>query len=129
MLLTGSWDGAVKFYDIRIKAPVASLGGALLCGDSLDIYDDMIVTGSNRNREEMVAFSYSQRKKVHTWEFNQTKDYEAGYVFSTRFSNDGNFIFAGGAGRNELKVFANNSDSSATYKLQMEIRDLQAPIY
>lgn len=70
VLLTGSWDGSVKIYDIRVNGPVASLGGPLICGDSLDIYDDMIVTGSNRNKEEMITFSYSQRKRVHTWEFN-----------------------------------------------------------
>ena len=54
---------------------------------------------------------------MHTWEFQQgTRDYEAGYVFSSKFSNDGNFIFAGGAGKNELKAFTCNSDTGGTYK-------------
>ena len=67
----------------------------------------------------MSTFSLSQMKKVHNFEFHQGsgKDYEAGYIFSTKFSNDGNYIFAGGAGRNEFKVFANNSDTSADYKI------------
>ena len=52
-----------------------------------------------------------------TWEWNQSRDNETGYCFDTKFTNDGNFIVAGGAGKNELKVFANNSDSTATMKL------------
>lgn len=129
VLITGSWDGSIKIYDIRDKAPVGSIAGPLICGDSLDMYDDMIVTGSNRNREEIQTFSFSQRKRVHTFDFGATKDFESGYLFSTKFTHDGNFILAGGAGKNELKVFANNADTTATYKLQMEIKDLSGPVY
>jgi hypothetical protein len=49
-------------------------------------------------------------------------------VFSSRFSNDGNLIFAGGAGKNELKVFMNNADTSANFKIQAEIKDLPAAV-
>lgn len=69
---------------------------------------------------------------MHNFEFNQgatIRDGDSGYVFSTRFSNDGNFIFSGGAGKNELKVFANNADTKADFKIQMEIKDLPAPVY
>ena len=69
-------------------------------------------------------------KLIHTWDYNPlAKDGDQGYVLSTRFSNDGNFIFTGGAGRNEIRVFMNNSDSSATYKLQMEIKDLPSAVF
>ena len=36
---------------------------------------------------------------------------------------------AGGAGKNELKVFANNADTKADFKIQMEIKDLPSPVY
>ena len=53
---------------------------------------------------------------------------DSGYLLVARFSNCGNFIFAGGAGKNELKIFANNCDSSANFKILMEIRELPAAV-
>jgi len=43
----------------------------LLYGDSLDIYNDYIVTGSNRNKDVMQVFSISQQKLVENFDFNQ----------------------------------------------------------
>jgi len=126
--VSAGWDGAVKIYDIRDKAPVGSMRGPEISGDSLDIFEDLIVSGSYRNQEAMQIFSISQRKRVHTWEWNQSRDLDSGYCFSTRFTNDGNFIIAGGAGNNELKVFMNNSDTTATFKLQMEVKNLPCAI-
>ena len=117
LVVSAGWDGAVKIYDIRDKAPVGSMRGPEISGDSLDIFEDLIVSGSYRNQEAMQIFSISQRKRVHTWEWNQSRDLDSGYCFSTKFTNDGNFIIAGGAGNNELKVYMNNSDTTATFKL------------
>ena len=129
MASTG-WDGSLKIYDLRDSAPVASIGGPDCSGDSIDLFDDMIVTGSSRNKDVMQMFSLSQMKLIHTWDFTPgVKELESGYVLATRFSNDGNFIFAGGAGKNELKVYMNNCDTSANYKLQMEIKDLPSAVF
>ena len=129
VLMTAGWDRSVKIYDIRAKGPVASIGGPQISGDSLDVYDDMIVTGSTRNKEIMQVYSKSHQKLVHTFQYAAHSDHETGFVLSTRFSSDGNFIIAGGAGKNELKVFMNNADSSASFKTQMEIKDLPAAVY
>jgi len=66
----------------------------------------------------MQLYSISHRKKVFGWEWNnQANDQDSGYVLATRFTNDGNFVVAGGGQtKNELKVFMNNADSSATFK-------------
>ena len=53
LLVSSGWDGMLKIYDIRDKNPVASMGGSLVSGDSLDIYDDMIVAGSYRAKDVM----------------------------------------------------------------------------
>lgn len=104
IVVTGGWDNSIKLYDIREGYPLASMSGPCMSGDSIDIFDDMIVTGSTRWKDEMQMFSIAHMKKVHTWKFNdRTKDYDSGHVLSTRFSNDGNLIFAGGAGMNELR--------------------------
>lgn len=118
VIVSGGWDGSIKIYDLRDSAPIGTIGGPECSGDSIDLYDDMIVSGSSRNKDVMQMFSLSQMKKIYTWDYNSaSKDIDSGYVLGTRFSNDGNFIFAGGAGHNELRVFSNNCDGSANFKL------------
>jgi len=52
------------------------------------------------------------------WETSSRKDSEAGYVFATRFSKPTpNIIIAGGAGKNEVKIFENNADGAGTFKI------------
>ena len=94
------------------------------------MFGDIILTGSNRNNNVMQLYSASLKKLVYTFEFNQNNvsNSENGYVLGARFSYDGNFIFAGGAGKNELKAFMNNCDKSANFKIVMEIKDLPAPV-
>ena len=53
MIATAGWDRAIKLYDLRTNKIVGSIGGPLIVGDSLDIFDDFIVTGSIRNKEVM----------------------------------------------------------------------------
>ena len=94
------------------------MAGPIISGDSIDFIDDMIVCGNDAFKETLQMFSFSERKRVSVWEFSQiTRDHESGFLFGTRFTNDGNFVIAGGAGKNELKVFSNNVDSSANFKL------------
>ncbi len=60
MVATAGWDRSLKIYDIRANKVAASIGGPLLVGDSLDILNDYIITGSNRNRDVMQIYSISQ---------------------------------------------------------------------
>ena len=68
---------------------------------------------------------------VHEWSFNQRKqnDLQSGYVMSTKFSNDGQYIVVGGSGMNELKVFANDADGEGQFKTQIELRSLPSPVF
>ena len=51
MLISGGWDRTIQIYDIREGRTVGSIYGPQISGDALDIYDDMIITGSNRNKD------------------------------------------------------------------------------
>jgi hypothetical protein len=63
------------------------------------------------------------------WESSSRKDPETGFLFATRFSkNNANLIISGGAGKNELKVFENNADGSASFRVLASITELEAPI-
>lgn len=75
-------------------------------------------------------FSLSKRQLLSNidWEGSVRKDFEAGYLYGTRFSKPHpNLIVAGGAGKNEVKVFENNSDGSATFRVLTSILDLETP--
>jgi len=62
------------------------------------------------------------------WETSSRKDIESGYLFGARFSKPNpNFIIAGGAGKNEIKIFENNADGSASFRILAQIHELEAP--
>lgn len=110
---------------------MASIYGPFVSGDSLDVFDDLIMTGSNRNKEVMQIFSLSKRALITNieWEAGSRKDIEAGFVYGARFSKpEPHFIFAGAGGKNELKIFENNVDGSASMRIVTHISDLDAPI-
>jgi hypothetical protein len=50
-LLSGGWDRTIQIYDLRIGRTIGSIFGPNISGDSMDVYDDMIIAGSNRNKE------------------------------------------------------------------------------
>lgn len=117
-------------YDMRTGTMVGGIFGPAISGDSLDIHEDMILAGSNRNKDVIQLFSLSKRQLVQTveWEATSKKDQEAGFVYGARFSKpDPNLIIAGGAGRNEVKVFENNLDGSASMRILATINEFDSP--
>jgi len=57
------------------------------------------------------------------------KDLESGFVLGARFSfPKPDLIFAGGAGRNQLKIFENNIDSSASMRIMATLDELDTAV-
>jgi COMPASS component SWD3 len=87
VLISGGWDRTLKIYDVRQSKVMASIFGPQLNGDSLDVFDDMIVTGSNRNKDVMQIFSLSKHQLIQTFDYEVTKkDIESGFVLGAKFS-------------------------------------------
>ena len=120
VVISGGWDRIMKIYDTRVGRPVAQILGPLVSGDTIDIAGDEIVAGSNRHKDPLTIYSISMQKQVAEIPFAPpgTTLSESGYVFGCRFSKDEghSLIFAGGAGRNELRVFDNDTDGSGRFK-------------
>jgi COMPASS component SWD3 len=131
LVFSAGWDNSLKIYDIKTGMPVASIAGPEISGDCLDVYGDMILSGSYRNHNTLQIFSVSQKRLIFNFEFYTNKTVtnpENGFLLGARFSHCGNFIFAGGAGKNEFKVFLNNCDSTASFKPVMDVGMLHSPI-
>lgn len=91
--------------------------GPSIGGDAIDIFDDLVLTGSNRNKEVIQLFSLSHRALVATIDWDLRGDIETGYVYAARFTKPyPQIIVAGGAGKNEVKFFENNVDSSNNFR-------------
>ena len=59
------------------------------------------------------------------WDNPIRRDYEAGFLYGARFSKDDGrtVIFAAGAGKNEAKVFDNDSDGKGSYRELCHLAD------
>ena len=64
------------------------------------------------------------------WDNPIRRDYEAGFLYGARFSKDAGrtVIFAAGAGKNEAKVFDNDSDGKGSYRELCHLADNHHPI-
>ena len=130
VLMSGGWDNTIQIYDMREGRSVGYIFGPHISGDALDVNGDLILAGSNRNKNIVQLFSLSQRTLISNIEWDPNKkDFEAGYAFAARFSkgNPG-LMFVGGAGKNELKIFENNCDGSQSYRILSNIMDLESPV-
>lgn len=52
-LLTGGWDKTVILWDIRTLRAERCIYGPMVYGESLDIVDDTILTGSWRDKNQL----------------------------------------------------------------------------
>lgn len=130
--VTGGWDRIMKLYDTRIGKPVANILGPLVSGDCIDINGDTILAGSNRHEKPLAIYSISMRKTISEIPFDipGAPKAESGYCIAARFSKDAesSLVFAGTAGRNDLKVYDNDSDGLNRFKELGHLNDNRFPV-
>ncbi|KAL0272924.1 UNVERIFIED_CONTAM: hypothetical protein PYX00_005731 [Menopon gallinae] len=108
MFVTGGWDYTVKVWDIRVCGAVTSIHGPRICGDSIDLRDNTILTGSWTSHNSLLLWDMRTgrvMKQISVANRSSPLDGEFNYV--TRFF-DGiegvKCIVAGGSGREEVEV-------------------------
>lgn len=58
MVLSGGWDNTVQFWDLRSNQAVRSIYGPHICGDSLDIVGNEVLTGSWRADHQLEIWDF-----------------------------------------------------------------------
>jgi COMPASS component SWD3 len=116
LVLSGGWDNTIQIWDIRVGASVRSIYGPHICGDSLDVVKNEIVTGSWRPNDQLELWDFGSGEKISTIPFDSQfggSNGQSCMLYAAQFSKEsqGAFIAAGGSGSNEAKVFdhANNN--------------------
>ena len=116
IVVSGGWDNTVQFWDIRVGAAVRSLYGPHICGDSLDIVNNEIVTGSWRPDNQLELWDFGSGSRITTIPFNSRFGGSSNscMLYAAQFSKEsqGHFIVAGGSGANEAKVFDHHNGNS-----------------
>lgn len=110
-IVTGGWDNTVQIWDTRVGYSIRSIYGPHICGDSLDIVGNQIVTGSWRSNQQLEVWDFVSGEKIsevpwHSSAFTAANQ-PACMLYAAQFSKEGTgrFIGAGGSGLNEAKVF------------------------
>lgn len=105
IILSGGWDNTIKIFDISQGGPIGHIFGPSLSGDSVDIFEDKMVTGSYRPEDSLQVWDWKKNEKVQTidWEYG-TNYSDNAYLNFARFNKTGKLIVAGGKNQ-EVKTF------------------------
>jgi len=116
ILMSGGWDNCVLMWDLRSKNCFRSIFGPHIAGQTIDIQNDIIVTGSWRVRDTIKMFEFSTGKEIKnkiTWS-PSPMIYAASYSPSLE-----GVIAAGGTGINSMRIInTNNGRKSSSMQLR-----------
>lgn len=116
ILMSGGWDNCVLMWDLRSKNCFRSIFGPHIAGQTIDIQNDIIVTGSWRVRDTIKMFEFSTGKEIKNnivWS-PSPMIYAASYSPSLE-----GVIAAGGTGINSMRIInTNNGRKSSSLQLK-----------
>lgn len=130
LLISGGWDKVVLLWDVRTGRAENYLYGPMICGDSLDYKDGLILTGSWRSEDQLELWDIKMMKRVQVikWlEFNENiLNHQKSFVYTCQFQKGkGNYIVAGSTGNNEIRLF----DSKKNFECVDGVKDLGQGVY
>lgn len=114
LIISGGWDSTVQIWDVRAGHSVRSFYGPHICGDSLDMVGNNVLTGSWRSADQLEIWDFRSGKRLENinWYGPHSHFGAVGHqpcmVYAAQFSRESpnpRFIVAGGSGFNEARVF------------------------
>ena len=94
ILFSAGWDQTVQMWDVRKKNPRASVFGAYVCGDALDVTSDgLLLTGSWRSQRSLQLWDIRREGPVKDYSFQQEGEGPA-MLYAARALTSGELISA-----------------------------------
>jgi len=120
LLLSAGWDNTIQVWDIRMDVPCRSVFGTHITGDSIDLYDNYIVSGSWRPENQLQLWDL--RTCTLLKNYNWTNASHPCLLYGTQFSKDvgATYIIAGGSGANEARLYKRESGEQVGVVLGMK---------
>jgi COMPASS component SWD3 len=122
-IYSGGWDCNVNKWDLRMGKTAGSAYGPYICGDSIDVCEDKLLTGSYRTKESLQIWDTRKMTLVENIDWNIDNANDQSSIYAAQFSKYyGDYIIAGGSDNNCVKVFDMNNNRVVT-----SINDMEKP--
>lgn len=100
IVISGAWDSTVLFWDLRTRNCFRSIFGPHIAGQTVDIQNDFIVTGSWRIRDTVQIWEFKTGKLVRSIPWDPSP-----MIYSCKFSPElDSIVAAGGTGINTMRL-------------------------
>lgn len=139
LLFSGGWDNSILLYDIRAKEVQNFLYGPHICGDSMDLKEDLLLTASCEKDNQIQIFDIRMLKQKAVFQMtidgsNNNTLSNVSYLYSCRFNPVKSNFCVTGSNKNCLRIYDyKNLDNSVIpserLKNIFEIIELKNPCY
>ena len=143
LLISGGWDNTLLLYDIRAREVQNYLYGPHICGDGIDLKDDLLLTVSWEKEDQIQMFDLRMNKKIGVFQMilddKESNDKKSSldnvsYLYSCRFNPTNNTFCVTGSNKNYLRIYDYNnlnSDNLVEKRIKgiLDLNDLQHPCY
>ena len=143
LLLSGGWDNTILLYDIRSREVSNYLYGPHICGDGMDLKDDLLLTVSWEKEDQIQLFDLRMNKKIGVFQMNikennnennKNKLDNVSYLYSCRFNPTNNTFCVTGSNKNYLRIYDYNNlncDNITEERIKAirDLNDLKHPCY
>lgn len=103
-LVTGGWDTRVILWDTRSRSPLCHIGGPYICGDSVDVRDHQVITGSWRYDTPLELWDLrNPGTPITTGSWGRDQFCQ---IYSAKFCQSKGWIVAGGSEDHAVKAFS-----------------------
>ncbi|CAL1543254.1 unnamed protein product [Lymnaea stagnalis] len=101
IFVSGGWDNHVKIWDIRDNDGIKrNISGPHICGDSIDLMENRILTGQWTALHALQEFNYTTGALSREIKYPNT---DGAFLYASLYSNE-DTVFAGGSGTNRAEL-------------------------
>ena len=109
MLASAGWDNNILLWDVRTQSVVRSIFGPHICGDALDVRNDVLVSGSFNSVDQLEFWDMHTGVKERSLTLQQGEVPCQVYAVQYSKCDGGATLAAGGAGSSECYFFDSRS--------------------
>ena len=106
MLVSAGWDNKVILWDVRQATRIREIFGPHVCGDSVDVKNNVLLTGSYHTGNQLQLWSILDGQNIYTQNLQSFN--KQCLVYTAQFSKTDNIFGIGGSGSDESYFFRIN---------------------